>query len=75
MDKIVLTGLLPEEITEALALPEKFRGKQIFKWIGSGVEDFDSMTNIGKKYRTRLKTVLRSARLALQKHFPIPMER
>ena len=53
MDKIVLTGLLPEEITEALALPEKFRGKQIFKWIGSGVEDFDSMTNIGKKNTER----------------------
>ena len=66
MDKIVLTGLLPEEITEALALPEKFRGKQIFKWIGSGVEDFDGMTNIGKKIQNALKDgfTLRTSRVA-----------
>ena len=46
MNQIVLTGLLPSEICEQLELPQKFRGTQIFKWIGSGVTDFDAMTNL-----------------------------
>lgn len=31
MDKIVLTGLLSDEITQKLDLGQAFRGKQIFK--------------------------------------------
>ena len=55
MDKIILTGLLPEEISERLGFLEKFRGLQIFKWVGSGVESFDLMTNISKSIREELK--------------------
>ncbi|MCQ2598254.1 MAG: 23S rRNA (adenine(2503)-C(2))-methyltransferase RlmN [Treponema sp.] len=62
-DKIVLTGLLPNEICEKLELKEKFRGKQIFKWVGTGVKDFSEMTNLSKVLRDELseKAVLRSS--------------
>jgi 23S rRNA (adenine2503-C2)-methyltransferase len=45
-NKISLSGLLPEEISQALGYKQSFRGKQIFKWIGCGINDFDSMTNL-----------------------------
>ena len=54
MEKITLTGLLPEEITERLELKQNFRGVQIFKWIYSGAESFDAMTNLSKQDRTIL---------------------
>ena len=43
MEKIILTGCTPEEITQKLQLSQSFRGKQIFKWISTGVDNFDSM--------------------------------
>ena len=55
MNQIVLTGLLPEEICEKLELSQKFRGVQIFKWIGSGITDFDLMTNLSADLRNTLK--------------------
>ena len=55
MDKIVLSGLLSEEITQKLELSQGFRGKQIFKWIGNGVKSFDDMTNLGLDLRNTLK--------------------
>ena len=63
MNQIVLTGLLPSEICEQLELPQKFRGTQIFKWIGSGVTDFDAMTNLSVELRSSLKekALLRSS--------------
>ena len=63
MNQIVLTGLLPSEICEQLELPQKFRGTQIFKWIGSGVTDFDAMTNLSAELRSKLKkkALLRSS--------------
>jgi len=63
MNQIVLTGLLPTEICEQLELPQKFRGTQIFKWIGSGVTDFDAMTNLSADLRASLKekSLLRSS--------------
>ena len=51
MEKIALTGLLPEEINEKLSLEQKFRGLQIFKWIGNGATSFDEMTNLSKETR------------------------
>ncbi len=33
----------------------KFRAKQIFSWLQSGVEEFDEMTNIPKSLRERLR--------------------
>jgi len=34
---------------------KKFRAKQIFKWIHSGAESFDEMTNISHEFKIRLK--------------------
>ena len=65
MEKIVLTGCLPQEITEKLELNQSFRGKQIFKWVSTGVTDFDSMTNLSLDLREELKqkAVLRSSQI------------
>ena len=63
MDKITLSGLLPSEICEQLNLSQKFRGVQIFKWIGSGVTEFSAMTNLSADLRNELdqKAQLRSS--------------
>lgn len=65
MDKIPLTGLLPNEITEKLQLSQKFRGTQIFKWIGNGITDFSEMTNLNLELRNILnsKALLRTSTL------------
>ncbi len=65
MEKIILPGLLPDEITESLNLQQKFRGLQIFKWIGSGITSFDQMTNLSKDVRQMLseRAVLRSSKV------------
>ena len=55
MEKIVLTGFTPEEITEKLELSQSFRGKQIFKWISTGITSFDQMTNLSLELRQELK--------------------
>ena len=66
MEKIVLTGLLPQEITEQLNLSQNFRGKQIFKWISTGVTSFDQMTNLSLDLRNELKdkALLRTSSVA-----------
>lgn len=66
MEKIVLTGCLPQEITQTLDLQQSFRGKQIFKWISTGIIDFDSMTNLSLQLREELKqkAVLRTSRIS-----------
>lgn len=63
MNKILLSGLLPNEITEQLCLNQKFRGTQIFKWVGNGITDFDKMSNLSVDLRNQLKenTLLRSS--------------
>ena len=65
MEKIILPGLLPDEITESLNLKQKFRGIQIFKWIGSGITSFAQMTNLSKDVRQMLseRAVLRSSKV------------
>lgn len=65
MEKIILTGCLPQQITEQLGLNQSFRGKQIFKWVSTGVTDFDSMTNLSLELREELKqkAVLRSSEI------------
>lgn len=74
----VFSGMLPEEISEALSLYEAFRAKaggghlmpvaskQIFKWIMSGATSFDEMTNISKSLRSELneKAVIRTMNIA-----------
>lgn len=61
-EKIALAGLLPAEIEEQLQLSPAFRAKQIFAWMGKGVESFDAMTNIPQAMRTALseKAAVRS---------------
>nr|MDE5898482.1 23S rRNA (adenine(2503)-C2)-methyltransferase [Treponemataceae bacterium] len=63
MEKIALAGLLPEEIAAAAGFSQKFRGVQIFKWIGSGATDFSQMTDLSKAVREELsqKAVVRSS--------------
>lgn len=63
MEKIVLTGLTPEQIAEQLELSQLFRGKQIFKWIYSHINDFSKMTNLSKELRETLekKAVIRNS--------------
>ena len=66
MEKIVLTGFTPEEITEKLELSQSFRGKQIFKWISTGITSFDQMTNLSLELRQELKekASLRTSKVA-----------
>lgn len=66
MPSIILTGLLPEEITENLNLSQSFRGKQIFKWVSTGIKDFDKMTNLSLDLRNEIKAraVLRSSEIS-----------
>ena len=51
-----LAGLLPEEICEKFSVSPAFRGKQIFKWISTGVTSFAEMTNISLELRNQLET-------------------
>src|SRR5574344_1265817 len=62
-ERVALAGLSPEELVSSLSLSPSFRGTQIFKWVGSGVTSFDSMTNLSEAFRTELagKAVLRSS--------------
>ena len=61
-----LCGLLPEEIAEIPEIKPAFRGKQIFKWVGSGASDFSEMTNVPLKMREFLEkeAVLRSSKVS-----------
>ena len=64
--RIVLTGLLPDEICTELHIEQKFRGKQIFKWIAQGVTDFSQMTNLSLEQRKQLSesALLRSSEIS-----------
>lgn len=46
-----LSGLLPEELQRVLAPIEKYRAKQIFKWIARGARGFDAMTDLSATLR------------------------
>jgi len=49
-----LAGLLPEEITDGLSLEPAYRGRQIFRNIWSGVDDFAGMTDLPAPMREHL---------------------
>lgn len=51
-----------------LGLP-RFRAKQIFKWMHSGVDSFDEMTNLSKADRQKLADVSTIARVTVEKKF------
>ena len=63
MQKIVLTGLLPDEICAALGIAQRFRGAQIFRWVSKGITDFNQMTNLSLQTRGELneKALLRTS--------------
>lgn len=44
---------------------QKFRAKQIFKWVNSGIKSFDDMTNISKQLREELGKVSKVARIKI----------
>ena len=63
MNRTYIAGLLPDELCRELGLAQKFRGTQIFKWIGNGAVSFEQMTNLSKDERAVLseKASLRSS--------------
>jgi len=57
MKKIDLKGLPLEELEELIESKgwEKYRAKQVMRWIYKGVSDFKEMTNLPQKLRGELK--------------------
>ena len=56
-DKSFSAMTADEASSALLEMGEKaFHGKQVFKWIGRGVFDFDKMTDLPRTLRERLKT-------------------
>lgn len=53
----LLTGMLPDELSEHLSLKPSFRGKQVFEWIHKGITSFQEMTNLPLELREALKEV------------------
>ena len=66
MTPVAITGLLPDEINTTFSIKEKFRGKQIFRWVSNGVESFSEMTNIPQQLREQLEkdAVLRCSEIS-----------
>lgn len=59
MDKKDIRSLNKKELeAEFIALGEKkFRAAQVYKWLASGAESFDEMTDISKNLRQRLESL------------------
>lgn len=55
--KPLITGMLPEELSEYLALKPAFRAMQVFEWIHKGITGFQEMTNLPQELRESLKDV------------------
>ena len=47
----------------------KFRCKQIFTWLGKGVDSFDEMTNISKELRNKLSEISYLSKCQIEKKF------
>lgn len=71
MDKINLKDLTLEELQDyIISLGEpKFRALQIFKWLYSGVQGFEEMTNISNSFRDKLKSQAVVGNLIINKKF------
>ncbi len=56
MEKTDIKSLTQEELVSLVKDfgEPKFRAKQLFKWLQSGVENFDEMTNIPQTFRDKL---------------------
>ncbi len=71
MEKIDIRSMTKAELSaflEDLGQP-KFRAAQIFKWLQSGIEDFDEMTNIPKSLRERLNEASYLANVKIVKRY------
>ena len=71
MEKLDIRSFNLEELgafLETLSQP-KFRAKQIFKWLQSGIEDFSEMTNIPKTLRDTLEEKCYLANVKIVKKF------
>ena len=55
--KPMLSGMLPDKISEYLAVKPAFRARQIFEWIHKGAESFEEMTNLPLDLRESLKDI------------------
>lgn len=44
---------------------QKFRAKQIFKWVNSGIKSIDDMTNLSKQFRQELAKACKISRIKL----------
>ncbi len=57
MNKTDIKSMNTEEIAQFISAygEPKYRAKQIFKWLQSGVESFDEMTNLSKSLREKLQ--------------------
>jgi len=71
LEKIDIRSFDLEELSQFLdeLSQPKFRTKQIFKWLQSGIEDFSEMTNIPKSLRDILKEKCYLANVKIIKKF------
>lgn len=71
MEKIDIRSMSQSELTDLMQElnQPKFRAAQLFKWLQSGVEDFDSMTNIPQNLREILKEKCYIANVEIVKKF------
>ena len=69
MEKINLKDLTLPELEAFLTEngEQKFRAKQIFKWLSLGVTDFDEMTDISKNLRAKLNEISYISTLSIEK--------
>ncbi len=71
MEKINLKDFTLSELTDYIILlgEPKFRAKQIYKWLYSGAESFDDMTDISKQLREKLSENCATGNLIIEKKF------
>ena len=64
-NKIPVASMNCEELMQTFNFSQKFRAKQIFKWISEGVDSFDKMSNLSKDLRQELseKAVIFSSKI------------
>ena len=63
-DSICIKSLLPRELEELLAQmgEQKYRAKQIFRWLHQGAEEFQEMSDLSKDLRAKLEERCRITR-------------
>lgn len=71
MDKINLKDFTLAELTDYIVSlgEQKFRAKQIYKWLYEGITDFDEMTDISKSLREKLRENCSLGNLSIEKKF------